>query len=152
MWQNKILFQIAQSIPSGNSNSNNRFLTPFFIIMCIDLLHNHFAVMSHVTTKPTLGNTLYNNTIWVVLFSCLLRMLEWNCFLIWMVLFCFCKRKYYQSCVPTWNDTSYRNIVLQGEVSDENAYALGGISGRIQAAHEQCDNCVLYVVRSRWTF
>lgn len=30
---------------------------------------------------------------------------------------------------PTWNDTSYRHMVMQGTVSDGNAYALGGISG-----------------------
>jgi len=30
---------------------------------------------------------------------------------------------------PTWNDTSYRHEVIQGPVSDENAYSLGGISG-----------------------
>jgi serine-type D-Ala-D-Ala carboxypeptidase len=31
--------------------------------------------------------------------------------------------------VPTWNDTSYRHLVIQGTVSDGNAYALGGIAG-----------------------
>lgn len=31
--------------------------------------------------------------------------------------------------VPTWNDTSYRHTVIQGTVSDGNAYALGGIAG-----------------------
>lgn len=30
---------------------------------------------------------------------------------------------------PTWNDTYYRHEIMQGVVSDENAYALGGISG-----------------------
>eukprot|EP01121_Diplochlamys_sp_Union-15-3_P012770 TRINITY_DN3873_c0_g1_i1.p1 TRINITY_DN3873_c0_g1~~TRINITY_DN3873_c0_g1_i1.p1 ORF type:complete len:481 (-),score=72.54 TRINITY_DN3873_c0_g1_i1:39-1406(-) len=30
---------------------------------------------------------------------------------------------------PTWNDTDYRHRVLQGQVSDENSYALGGIAG-----------------------
>lgn len=30
---------------------------------------------------------------------------------------------------PTWNDTYYRHRVIQGQVSDENAYAMGGISG-----------------------
>jgi len=30
---------------------------------------------------------------------------------------------------PTWNDTYYRHEIIQGYVSDENAYALGGISG-----------------------
>eukprot|EP00762_Andalucia_godoyi_P001085 ANDGO_02099.mRNA.1 UPF0214 protein YfeW len=30
---------------------------------------------------------------------------------------------------PTWNDSSYRHQVMQGTVSDGNAYALGGISG-----------------------
>ncbi len=30
---------------------------------------------------------------------------------------------------PTWNDTSYRNEVMQGQVSDANSYALGGIAG-----------------------
>ncbi|EGD82667.1 hypothetical protein PTSG_03327 [Salpingoeca rosetta] len=40
------------------------------------------------------------------------------------------------NCVPTWNDTTpdapgpgYRNRVIQGQVSDQNAYALGGIAG-----------------------
>lgn len=39
-------------------------------------------------------------------------------------------------CVPTWNDTTpdapgpgYRNRVIQGQVSDQNSYALGGIAG-----------------------
>eukprot|EP00049_Salpingoeca_infusionum_P023339 m.11518 g.11518 ORF g.11518 m.11518 type:complete len:448 (-) comp5738_c0_seq1:1698-3041(-) len=38
--------------------------------------------------------------------------------------------------MPTWNDTTgsspgpgYRNRVIQGQVSDQNAYALGGIAG-----------------------
>ena len=31
--------------------------------------------------------------------------------------------------MPTWNDTEYRHEVLQGVVSDENAYAVGGVSG-----------------------
>jgi CubicO group peptidase (beta-lactamase class C family) len=42
----------------------------------------------------------------------------------------------YGQCAPTWNDTngfspdgSYRNRVIQGQASDENAYAMGGISG-----------------------
>jgi CubicO group peptidase (beta-lactamase class C family) len=30
---------------------------------------------------------------------------------------------------PTWNDTVYQRRVMQGTVSDGNAYALGGISG-----------------------
>eukprot|EP01104_Vermistella_antarctica_P020718 TRINITY_DN8989_c0_g1_i1.p1 TRINITY_DN8989_c0_g1~~TRINITY_DN8989_c0_g1_i1.p1 ORF type:complete len:489 (+),score=103.89 TRINITY_DN8989_c0_g1_i1:140-1606(+) len=30
---------------------------------------------------------------------------------------------------PTWNDTTYMHEVMQGTVSDGNAYALGGISG-----------------------
>lgn len=30
---------------------------------------------------------------------------------------------------PTWNDTFYRHEVVQGQVSDENAYTMGGISG-----------------------
>lgn len=30
---------------------------------------------------------------------------------------------------PTWNDTVYRHEIIQGQVSDENAYALGGIAG-----------------------
>lgn len=33
------------------------------------------------------------------------------------------------STLPTWNDTYYRNEVVQGVVSDENAYALGGVAG-----------------------
>lgn len=33
------------------------------------------------------------------------------------------------SIVPTWNDTTYRHRVIQGQVSDENSYALGGIAG-----------------------
>ncbi|KAL5477256.1 hypothetical protein EMCRGX_G024025 [Ephydatia muelleri] len=32
-------------------------------------------------------------------------------------------------CAPTWNDTVYRHELMQGFVSDGNAYALGGISG-----------------------
>lgn len=35
----------------------------------------------------------------------------------------------YASVAPTWNDTDYRNTQLQGVVSDENSYALGGIAG-----------------------
>ena len=35
----------------------------------------------------------------------------------------------WSSAVPTWNDTYYRNEMLQGVVSDENGYALGGIAG-----------------------
>lgn len=31
--------------------------------------------------------------------------------------------------LPTWNDTYYRNEIVQGVVSDENAYALGGVAG-----------------------
>jgi len=30
---------------------------------------------------------------------------------------------------PTWNDTYFRHEILQGVVSDENSYTLGGISG-----------------------
>jgi len=30
---------------------------------------------------------------------------------------------------PTWNDTYYRHEIVQGQVSDENSYALGGIAG-----------------------
>jgi CubicO group peptidase (beta-lactamase class C family) len=30
---------------------------------------------------------------------------------------------------PTWVDDTYRHITLQGQVSDENSYALGGIAG-----------------------
>jgi CubicO group peptidase (beta-lactamase class C family) len=30
---------------------------------------------------------------------------------------------------PTWKDSTYRHQVMQGTVSDGNAYALGGISG-----------------------
>lgn len=33
------------------------------------------------------------------------------------------------STAPTWNDTTYRYELVQGVVSDENAYANGGISG-----------------------
>ena len=45
-------------------------------------------------------------------------------------------RDTWANCVPTWNDTTpdapgpgYRNRVIQGQVSDQNAYALGGIAG-----------------------
>jgi hypothetical protein len=31
---------------------------------------------------------------------------------------------------PTRNDTWYRHAVSQGTVDDENAYALGGVSGK----------------------
>lgn len=30
---------------------------------------------------------------------------------------------------PTWDDPTWRKVTLQGQVSDENAYALGGIAG-----------------------
>ncbi len=30
---------------------------------------------------------------------------------------------------PTENDTTYRKRLLQGEVHDENAFAMGGVSG-----------------------
>lgn len=30
---------------------------------------------------------------------------------------------------PTWNETGYRRNVIQGEVSDSNSFAMGGISG-----------------------
>lgn len=30
---------------------------------------------------------------------------------------------------PAWNDTYYRHEIIQGYVSDENAYAMGGIAG-----------------------
>ena len=30
---------------------------------------------------------------------------------------------------PTWNDTEYRHRVVQGQVSDGNSYAQGGIAG-----------------------
>ena len=30
---------------------------------------------------------------------------------------------------PTWNDTEYRHRVVQGQVSDGNSYASGGIAG-----------------------
>jgi len=33
------------------------------------------------------------------------------------------------NCAPTENDTSYLNRVIQGQVSDGNSYALGGIAG-----------------------
>lgn len=33
------------------------------------------------------------------------------------------------STMPTWNDTIYRHFWVQGQVSDENSYALGGIAG-----------------------
>jgi len=32
-------------------------------------------------------------------------------------------------CAPTTNDTTYRHRVVQGEVQDQNTYAMGGISG-----------------------
>lgn len=35
----------------------------------------------------------------------------------------------WRNCAPTWNDTTYRQEIVQGTVSDENAYALGGIAG-----------------------
>eukprot|EP01125_Pyxidicula_operculata_P021183 TRINITY_DN8066_c0_g1_i1.p1 TRINITY_DN8066_c0_g1~~TRINITY_DN8066_c0_g1_i1.p1 ORF type:complete len:433 (-),score=78.97 TRINITY_DN8066_c0_g1_i1:48-1346(-) len=35
----------------------------------------------------------------------------------------------YSNIAPTWVDNSYRHEQIQGAVSDENAYALGGISG-----------------------
>jgi CubicO group peptidase (beta-lactamase class C family) len=38
-------------------------------------------------------------------------------------------KRVWKDIAPTWNDTSYRHLVIQGTVSDGNAYALGGISG-----------------------
>lgn len=38
-------------------------------------------------------------------------------------------RHQYPTAAPTWNDTIYRHEVLQGVVSDDNAYALGGYAG-----------------------
>jgi hypothetical protein len=35
----------------------------------------------------------------------------------------------WQDAMPTWKDTTYRYETLQGQVSDGNAYALGGIAG-----------------------
>jgi len=35
----------------------------------------------------------------------------------------------WNSIPPLWNDTSYRHKLIQGFVSDENAYAMGGIAG-----------------------
>jgi hypothetical protein len=42
----------------------------------------------------------------------------------------------YSECAPTWNDTdgmspgpAYRHRIIQGQVSDGNSYALGGIAG-----------------------
>jgi CubicO group peptidase (beta-lactamase class C family) len=35
----------------------------------------------------------------------------------------------YKIIAPTWNDTDYRHVVMQGTVSDGNAYAMGGIAG-----------------------
>lgn len=32
---------------------------------------------------------------------------------------------------PEWNDTAYRHEFIQGYVSDENAYAMGGIAGHV---------------------
>jgi len=36
---------------------------------------------------------------------------------------------WWPNCAPTNNDTGYRNVVLQGQVEDPNAYAMGGIAG-----------------------
>jgi CubicO group peptidase (beta-lactamase class C family) len=33
--------------------------------------------------------------------------------------------------LPSWNDSTYRHIAVQGRVSDENSYALGGIAGGV---------------------
>lgn len=33
------------------------------------------------------------------------------------------------ACTPEWNDTVYRHKQMRGQVSDENAYAMGGVSG-----------------------
>lgn len=35
----------------------------------------------------------------------------------------------WQSIAPTWSDPEWRKKIVQGQVSDENAYAMGGISG-----------------------
>jgi len=39
------------------------------------------------------------------------------------------ERSRYPSAAPTWNDTIYRHEVMQGVVSDDNAYASGGYAG-----------------------
>jgi CubicO group peptidase (beta-lactamase class C family) len=33
------------------------------------------------------------------------------------------------NCPPAWNDPTYRKGIIQGVVSDENSFAMGGISG-----------------------
>jgi CubicO group peptidase (beta-lactamase class C family) len=33
------------------------------------------------------------------------------------------------TCAPTMNDTVYRHAVVQGQVQDQNAYAMGGVAG-----------------------
>ena len=38
-------------------------------------------------------------------------------------------RSRYTTATPTWNDTTYRHELVQGVVSDENAYASGGYAG-----------------------
>jgi len=47
---------------------------------------------------------------------------------------------------PAWNDTTYRHRVVQGQVSDENAYSLGGISGNAGLFSTR-DGCVQFNIK-----
>ncbi|KJE90019.1 beta-lactamase [Capsaspora owczarzaki ATCC 30864] len=49
----------------------------------------------------------------------------------------------YARIAPTWNDTWYRHIQLQGVVSDGNSYALGGIAGHAGLFSTAVDIAVL---------
>jgi CubicO group peptidase (beta-lactamase class C family) len=52
-------------------------------------------------------------------------------------------------CAPTENDTIYLHRVIQGQVSDGNAYALGGIAGHAGLFSQAPD---LYILMSRIMF
>lgn len=59
------------------------------------------------------------------------------------------KELYWPMSAPCENDTSYQNKVLQGQVSDGNAYAMGGIAGHAGLFSNAAD---LYQLVSRVMF
>lgn len=57
---------------------------------------------------------------------------------------------------PTWHDNYYRHRTMQGQVSDENSYALGGIAGhagvfRSVALAGLCASCRLLGIVDLWS-
>jgi len=56
---------------------------------------------------------------------------------------------YWQLCAPTENDTSYMHQVIQGQVSDPNTYAMGGISGHAGLFSTTSD---MYKYMDKWMF